>query len=155
MSRAAGGGVPANKRYAPACCPRGGATNGGAWGHPGPTAVRLGARISTDLRRRRRPAGMGIFIPGGGPQAGGNCWRIHAGSIVSLMGTLMLAGSPRPYVAATNSPAVSALPRRSGGRGRGRRSGRRRSTRGWRGCTGCRRIVAAWAPARSITFERW
>src|SRR5438045_8528047 len=55
--------------------PTGGATNGGAWGHPGPTAVRLWARISTDLCCRRRHASIRIFIAGGGPQAGGNCCR--------------------------------------------------------------------------------
>ena len=57
--------------------PTGGATNGGAWGHPGPTTVRLAARISTDLWCRRRPASIAIFMTGGGPQAGGNYWRIR------------------------------------------------------------------------------
>src|SRR3954463_10189858 len=59
--------------------PTRGATTGGAWGHPGPTAVRLGARISTDLCCRRRHASIRIFIAGGGPQAGGNYWRIRYG----------------------------------------------------------------------------
>jgi hypothetical protein len=59
-------GGPFSCRFSAACFPQGGATDGGATEHPGPTVGRLMARESLDLLHATAvPRSITMFIRGG------------------------------------------------------------------------------------------
>lgn len=72
-----------------------GATHRSASRHPGPTADRLRARESTDLRwQERRKNSIAIFMARGRPQASSNCWRTSAQRHTVLFGSFLVDVTP-------------------------------------------------------------